>query len=104
MKTNEKYQEILKLHRILEGNGIDHELSKMFDGWQIEVPHKPEKGEFGIISAIEYFASYGSREDLIELAYSKVSRELKEISAYLTAEQAAEKIKEIRKKGEGGEE
>lgn len=95
MKTNEKYQEILKLHRILEGNGIDHELFEMFDGWQIEVPHKPEQGDFGIISAIEYFASYGSREDLIELAYSKVSREMKEISAYLTAEQAAEKIKEI---------
>lgn len=61
--VNERYQEILKLRKLLSEARIPHELRRCFDGWQILYPDSKKTK----CSVIEHFFSYGNSSDLLEV-------------------------------------
>ena len=62
-ETNPKYQEILKLDRILTIAGIPHETTRLIDGWK--VAYTPDGEE--VSDAVEHLAAYGMEDNLLEI-------------------------------------
>lgn len=95
LPINPNYKEILKLDKMLSKEAIPHALRRLDDGWQIiYAPSNPEKW---VLDAIEASYSYGSEDDLIEIAGKLLTREelLKNSAVgYLTAEDVFGRIKE----------
>lgn len=83
-ERHEKYKEIILLGYLLQENEIPFQMEKIFDGYQIVVPGKYERRS---ISAIEYFGSYGSAFDTIEIQEPSGT-----IRGFLKAEAAMEII------------
>ncbi len=94
----EKYNEILKLQELLEKENITHDFHLWFDGYRICYPCDGDKR---VLSAIECFGSFGSREDKIEIMGLLSDEELKndEVLGYLTAEEVLERIHKHMKGG-----
>lgn len=81
-ELDESYTEILKLDELLTDAGIDHELSRFWDGWQIIY----YKDGVRISDAIEHYGSYGHEEDLLEIM-GLVEIEDDTVEGYLTADE-----------------
>ena len=62
-KLNPAYTEILRLHEMLEQNGIPHEFRRLYDGWQVRYPG----GDRWRISAVQHYGSCGATDNLIEI-------------------------------------
>ncbi len=62
--TNEKYTEILKLHKMLKDERIEHTISKFCDGWQIVVPADDDRR---VCDVVQDFYSYGVRNNHLEM-------------------------------------
>ena len=62
--TNEQYTEILKLHKMLKDERIEHTISKFCDGWQIIIPADDERR---VCDVIQDFYSYGVRNNHLEM-------------------------------------
>ena len=62
---DEDYQEILKLHKMLEEHNIPHTMKRFLDGWQVCYPSSRQENGC-VMDAIENFGSYGSEKDLLE--------------------------------------
>lgn len=62
-EANPKYQEILKLDRILTIAGIPHMTARLVDGWK--VAYTPDGEE--VSDAVEHFAAYGMENDRLEI-------------------------------------
>lgn len=92
--TNEKYQEILKLDRMLTEAGIPHTLETSMDGWQLCYPSNRQDDEC-IMDAIEKMGSYGSESDKLEIMGLLTPEEESHDSVlgYLTAEDVFERIR-----------
>lgn len=92
MELNEKYTEILKLHRMLSAVNIPHSIDRMFDGWQIVYFYKGKQ----IADVIQHFGSYGADENLLEIM-GLLTPEEKEhhcVLGYLTAEEVFKRFEE----------
>lgn len=89
--TDNKYQEILKLAKMLRENDIPHTLDRLCDGWQVVYYKNGEP----VADAIEHRYSYGNGEDLLEIMGLLTSEEKEHDSVlgYLTAEDVFERIK-----------
>ena len=91
-KTNQKYQEILKLDKMLSEANIPHILRRSFSGWQVCYPEFDTSTR--VCSAIEHSFSYGSDEDLIEIMGLLEEGEGDgEVVGYLTAGEVFRRIK-----------
>ena len=62
-KLSPAYTEILRLHEMLEQNGIPHEFHRMYDGWRVCYPD----GDQWRISAVQHYGSYGAADNQIEI-------------------------------------
>ena len=95
LRVNPEYKEILKLEKMLSVREIPHELRRLDDGWQvIYAPIDPERW---VLDAIETRYSYGSEDDLIEIAGKLLTKEerLKDSEVgHLTAEAVFKRIRE----------
>lgn len=88
-----KYNEIVKLHNLLEKEGIPHTFEKHFDGWQVCYPFQNLKNR--ICDAVEFSSSYGNEYDLLELMGLLTPEEkiYDEVVGHLTAEEIFNRIK-----------
>lgn len=93
-KANEKYQEILRLQKMLEENNIPHAFGRWMDGWMVCYP-VARPSEECVIDAIEMSGSYGRERDLIEIMglLTPEEEECDAVAGYLTAENVLERIK-----------
>ena len=91
MEVNEKYTEILKLHRMLSAVNIPHSVDRMFDGWQIVYFYNGKQ----IADVVQHFGSYGADENLLEIMGLLTSEEEEHdtVLGYLTAEKVFERIR-----------
>jgi hypothetical protein len=89
--TNEAYQEILRLHQMLDEENVQHTLRKCYDGWQIVFP---EDGKNRVMDAIQHFGSYGAKHDLLEIAGLLTEEEKTHggVLGHLTAENVYKRI------------
>ena len=103
--TNPKYQEILKLDRMLTEANIPHTLDKLFDGWQVCYPTNV-RGEEMVMDAVEHFDSYGQEEDLLEVMglLTPEEEEYDSVCGHLTAEDVFERIRKHHLQYESGKE
>lgn len=102
LETDHKYQEILRLDKMLSEAYIPHELVKLYDGWQIIYPYKKiwewPNGKIwtSILDAIEHFGSWGQSCDKLEIMGLLTDEEEKQhggVLGNLTAEEVFERIK-----------
>ena len=82
-----KYNEIVKLHEMLEEENIQHSFEEFLDGYQIRLNNE--------VDAIEHFGSYGNSEDKIEIMGGLTEQEQQDDSVlgYLTAEEVFKRFK-----------
>ena len=95
LRVNPEYKEILELEKMLSERKIPHELRRLDDGWQ--VVYAPIDPERWVLDAIETCHSYGSEDDLIEIAGKLLTKEerLKDSKVgHLTAEAVFKRIRE----------
>lgn len=93
-QLKDDYQEILKLHEMLEEAEIPHAMLRKLDGWQIGYPAlEPITGR--VCSVIEHRYSYGAREDLLEIMGLLTAEEEQwdSVCGYLTAENVFARIR-----------
>lgn len=97
-----KYKEILKLDKMLNEAGIPHTLDRMMDGWQIVYFKKGTN--IIVMYAIEFFGSYGNREDLLEIMglLTPEEEEHDSVLGHLTAEEVFGRIKKHWEEQENG--
>lgn len=88
---NERYTEILKLDKMLEEAEIPHTLTRSRDGWQVFYPDVDNC----VADAIEFYGSYGSEEDLLEIMGLLTPEEAEHDSVlgHLTAENVFERMR-----------
>ena len=67
MPLNDDYQEILKLHEMLEEHEIPHVFDRIFDGWFVHYPVSGLDEENHVCSCVQHFGSYGAFRDCLEL-------------------------------------
>lgn len=67
MPTSDHYQEILKLHEMLEEHEIPHVIDRIFDGWFVHYPVSGLDEENHVCSCVQHFGSYGAFRDLLEI-------------------------------------
>ena len=93
-RTNDRYQEILRLQKMLEEADIPHAFGKWMDGWMVCYP-VARPSEECVIDAIENSHSYGYHEDKLEIMGLLTPEEEAEDSVvgYLTAEDVFERIR-----------
>lgn len=93
-ETNPKYQEIIKLHMLLEDACIPHVLREHFDGWQVCYP-SAYMSEV-VAEVAEFFGSYGAEKDLLELMGLMTEKEFEEYSflGYLSADEVFRRMSE----------
>ena len=91
MEVNEKYTEILRLHRMLSAVNIPHRVDRSFDGWQIVDFYNGKQ----IADVVQHFGSYGADENLLEIMglLTPEEEEHDTVLGYLTAEEVFERIK-----------
>lgn len=91
--TDEKYQEIHVLERMLTEAGIPHTMEKVMDGWQVFYPCADNRKR--VCDAIEYLGSYGYVQDKIEIMglLTVEEQERSSVLGDLTAENVFERIK-----------
>lgn len=91
--TNPKYQEILRLDKLLTDAGIPHTLDTWQDGWQICYPQNYTNGTC-VMDAIEHGGSYGSANDKLEIMGLLTPDEEKydSVVGHLTAEEVFDRI------------
>lgn len=93
--TDSKYQEILKLDKMLIEADIPHTLRKLMDGWQICYPDTDRGDPYCIMDAIQHCGSYGREADLLEIMGLLTPEEEQHDSVlgHLTAENVFERIR-----------
>lgn len=91
-KTVERYKEILKLDQLLTKANIKHLLARFLDGWQVVVFSEDE--ETKLCDAVEHFASYGEKDDKLEISGGLTDKELSgdSVLCYLSAEDCAKRF------------
>lgn len=94
-EANPKYQEIIKLDKMLAEANIPHTTKRLFDGWQVCYPvdvHEPDC----VMDAVEHFGSYGHEHDELEIMGLLTPKEEEDdpVLGYLTAEDVFERIRE----------
>lgn len=91
--TDNRYQEIICLHKMLESENIPHDFTKMQDGWHIEYPAIAAACN-RVCSVVEHHGSYGSEKDLLEIM-GLVSKEEAEdgVKGNMAAKEVFERIK-----------
>lgn len=94
MEVNDDYQEILKLHEMLEEYEIPHAMFQHFDGWVIHYPVMGPSPECAC-SCIQHCFSYGGFFDKIEISGLLSPEEAEEdaVLGWLTAEDVFGRIK-----------
>ena len=102
---NNKYTEILKLDKMLDEAEIPHTLERSMDGWQVCYPDVDNC----VADAIEFYGSYGSEENLLEIMGLLTPEEAEHDSVlgHLTAENVFERMRahyEATKTEKGGAE
>lgn len=81
-----KRNEIIKLSKMLDKEGIPHEDMQIFDGLQVNYPNK----ENCVCDAICHSYSYGHEQDLLEIMGLT---EDDDVEGYLTAKEVFKRIK-----------
>ena len=94
-ELNNKYEEILKLDKMLTETSIPHILRRCMDGWQVCYPDAYISNRGCIMDAIEHFGSYGVENDKLEIMGLLTPNEenFDSVLGYLTAENVFERIK-----------
>ena len=89
---DQKYQEIIRLERLLSVAGIRHRIERCFDGWRIAYPDDETKC---VCSVIEHRASMGSSRDRLEIKglLNKEERKFDQVVGHLTAENVFSRIR-----------
>lgn len=87
MELNDRYQEILKLDKMLDAMEIPHETIRRYDGWQVIYPNDKDR----VADVIECFGSYGHEEDLLEIM-GLLTEEEGRVLGYLTAIEVCERM------------
>lgn len=92
-EPNPRYQEILKLDRMLTEASIPHTLDRRFDGWQICYPTSLNSSSC-IMDAVEHFLSYRNGSDLLEIMglLTPEEEECDSVLGGLAAEEVFERI------------
>ena len=90
--ANPRFQEIIKLDRMLKTEGIPHTLERLFDGWKLSYP---SNGKEIVMDAIQHRYSYGNEADMLEIMGLLTEEEEQEDSVlgHLTAEDVFERIR-----------
>lgn len=93
-QLKDDYQEILKLHEMLEEAEIPHTIVQVMDGWHLCYPVR-EPLEKRVCSVIEHYGSYGREQDLLEIMGLLTAEEEQDdsVCGYLTAEEVFARIK-----------
>lgn len=88
---NDDYQEILKLHEMLEEHEIPHDMFRHFDGWVVKYPVTTE----AVCSCVQHCFSYGGFFDKIEIMglLTPEEEENDSVLGWLTAEDVFGRIK-----------
>lgn len=91
MVADERYTEIRKLQALLELDHIPHQVTRIFDGWQVWYPSKAEH----VCDAIEHFGSYGAEQNLLEIMGLLTANEeaVDSVKGFMTAKEVFERIK-----------
>ena len=89
--ANPRFQEILKLDKMLKNANIPHVLDRNLDGWILYYPNVKEC----IMDAIEFSGSYGNYSDSLEIMGLLTPDEtmIDEVLGDLTAEDVFERIR-----------
>lgn len=89
--ANSRYQEILRLRKMLREANIPHAFDRIFDGWIVCYPTAEER----VMDAIEHRGSYGNFEDKLEIFGLLTPEEASEgdVLGHLTAEEVFERIR-----------
>lgn len=89
-EANPDFQEILKLHEMLQTKNIPHSFEPELDGWHIIYSN----GEDFTCSVIENFGSYGMEYDRLEIMglLTPDEKETDSILGWLTAEDVFARI------------
>lgn len=92
--TNPKYQEILRLDKMLTEANIPHTLRAKMDGWQVCYPTDVDSTDC-VMDAIEYWGSYGSGADLLEIMglLTPAEEACDSVLGQLTAQDVFERIR-----------
>lgn len=88
-----KRNEIVKLSKMLDKEGIPHEDMQIFDGLQVNYPNK----ENCVCDAICHSYSYGHEQGLLEIM-GLTEDEDDDVEGYLTAKEVFKRIKKHYKK------
>ena len=93
-EANPKYQEIIKLNKMLTEANIPHTIKRLMDGWQVCYPVDVVHDNC-VMDAIEHFRSYGHEHDELEIMglLTPKEEEDKPVLGYLTAEDVFERIR-----------
>ena len=93
--TDPKYQEILKLDRMLNEACIPHVLETCNDGWRLYYPTTWYEPEY-VMDVDEHFGSYGSWEDKLEIngLLTQHEEQVDYVAGFLDAEDVFNRIKE----------
>lgn len=91
MEVNGAYQEIFKLHELLNENNIPHSIEQAEDGWRIRYPTYGQC----ICRVIEYTGSQGASIDRLEIMglLNKEERKFDRVVGHLTAENVFQRIR-----------
>ena len=89
--ANPRYQEILKLDKMLTEAGIPHTLDRFFDGWRVCYPVRMNR----VCDAIEHHCNYGREADLLEMMglLTHEEEERDRVVGHLTEEDVFGRIK-----------
>lgn len=89
--ANPRFQEILKLDKMLKNANIPHVLDRNFDGWILYYPSAKER----IMDAVEFRGSYGNYNDNLEIMGLLTPDEamFDDVLGDLTAEDVFERIR-----------
>lgn len=93
-QTNPRFQEILRLDKMLNEANIPHVLTRVMDGWQVAYPVARNETNC-VMDAVEHNGSYGRGEDKLEIMglLTPEEEEYDEVLGYLTAEEVFERIR-----------
>ena len=92
--TNPYYTEIIRLHEMLEAEGIPHEFTPIMDGWQVAYPaHRHDLR--CVMDAIEHHGSYGHERNLLEIAGLLTPQEAEwgRVVGYMSAREVFDRIR-----------
>jgi hypothetical protein len=87
---NPNYKEIEKLNKMLNVTGIQHTITRLFDGWQVIYYYNGKR----IADAIQHCYSYGANDDLLEISGLLTEEEARHDSVlgYVSAAETFQRI------------